>query len=338
MLSRLIAVAIAAAGTMAMPAQADPVAEFYSGNRITFVVGTGAGGGYGMYAELLAKHLPQYIPGEPAITIQYMPGAGGVTATTYMYRSAARDGTVIATLTQSNPLYQVLNDVDSFDAAALTYIGRMATANAAGLVWSETGVASLDDMSETPIVFGGTGRGDQSYMFPTILRTLFGFDTRTVLGYSGSGEMNLAIERREVDGRVGSWTSLKNAVGPWLDDGRIVPVLEVGLESSPDLAGVVPLVTDLARDDEELALLRLLSSYAAIGRAISSAPEVPEERLEALRTAFDMAISDPALLAEAAELGLPIEPLTGAEVADIVSETVGAPAELVARARELLEY
>lgn len=337
MLSRLLAAGLVAA-VIAGPAAAETVEEFYSGKRITLVVGTGAGGGYGLYAEMLADHMPKHIPGNPTIVTQYMPGAGGATATTYIWGTAPRDGTVISSLTQSGALFQVLNDNVEYDAAELSYIGRMASANAAGLVWAEKGVDSLDDVMEIEVVMGATGRGDQSYMFPTLLKNLFGHKFRVVTGYPGTRDMNLAIERGEIDGRVGAWTSWKAAVAEWLADGTIIPIVEVGLVSSPDLAGKVPLVADLARDEDERRMLRLLSSYAAIGRSVSGPPEIPSDRLQALRDAFTATMNDPEFQAAAAEAGVPLEYLSGAELAEIVDETVNAPEALITRAKELLEY
>lgn len=338
MLTRLIAAGLVASAALAGPAAAETVEEFYDGKRITLVVGTGPGGGYGLYAEMLADHMPKHIPGNPTMVTQYMPGAGGATATTYIWGTAPRDGTVISSLTQSGALFQVLNPDVEYDASELSYIGRMASANAAGVIWAETGVSSLEDIKDAEIVMGATGRGDQSYMFPTLLKNLLGHQFKVVTGYPGTRDMNLAIERREIDGRVGSWTSWKAAAAEWIEDGTVVPIVEVGLVSSPDLAGKVPLVADLARDDDERAMLRLLSSYAAIGRSVSGPPEIPQERLTALRAAFEATMNDPEFQAAAAEAGVPLEYLSGEELAEIVDETVSADDALVERAKELLEY
>ena len=331
-------VALVAALAMSASAAAAGVADFYKGKTITAVVGGSVGGGYDLYTRALTHNMGRHIPGNPSMIEQFMPGAGGTKAANYLYNVAPKDGTAIGLISNAAPMYQALGGSGvKYDAAKFNWIGRMASMQYALMVWHASGVRSIDDLKAREVIFGSTGRSQGNYMVPILLKNLLGLKAKVIIGYPGTKDIDLVMQKGEVDGRLGTWASwLIAAGGEWVRDKKVIPILQSGLEHMPDLN--VPLLRDLARNDDQRAILELVASDAAVGRAFLLPPDVPADRVEAMRRAFDATMKDPAFLEEAKKFRLIIEPMTGEWVQQVAVKTVSTPPNLIAETKKALEW
>jgi len=283
----------------AIPTQAAGVADFYKDRTVTIMVGFGAGGGYALYARTLGQHMGRHIPGNPNIVLQFMTGAGGNKAANYFYTVAPRNGAVFAHLSNSAALQQVLRPKRiRYDASKLNYLGRMVSMRSSLIVWHTSPAITLANFRKKTLIFGATGRAGQDYMNPMLMKNVLGFKVKVVTGYKGSRSINNAMEKGEVHAMANSWGSVKARLGQWLDKKQIVPLAMIGLTPSPDRLDI-PLVLDMAKSKEDQQLLESMASTTAVGRAISTPPEIPSDRLAALRAAFDATMKDPKFLADA---------------------------------------
>ncbi len=331
----LCAAALCAAGG---GAAAEPVADFYKGRTVSIITSTGPGGAYDLAARTLARYLPRYLPGAPAFVVQNMPGAGHVRAANYMYTQAARDGSVIATISNGIPLYQIIDGKGArFDARRFNWIGSTGISNLLTVAWHTAGVRSFNDALTREIVAGATGTGSGTAIYPLIMNAVLGAKFKVVMGYTSSQEVDLAMERGEVAARSGASYGGFLAERPeWIRNKKIIVLTQIGAARERDLPDA-PLMHELGADADQRSLLKLISSPVAVGRPFLTAPDVPGERVAALRMAFDAALKDADFLAEARRIDLDMKPSTGEEVRAIVEETVGAPPDLVAKARAALE-
>jgi tripartite-type tricarboxylate transporter receptor subunit TctC len=311
-------------------AQAQPAEEFFRGKTLRFTVVYEPGGTYDLYSRLLIMHLPKHIPGNPAIAMQYMPGAGGMVGTVNLYEKAARDGTQLGMLPRDIAVNQMLHpDAARYDAKRFSWIGRVASCTGVMLVMSRTGVKSAEDLRRIQVVAASWGNTTDSFVTPTLLNVLAGTRFKIVTGYRGAADVDLAIERGEADARVASWTALKTTRGEWLKDGRIVVPFQTGLTRHADLPDL-PLISDLATSDDGRRILEFMNSDASVGWNVIAPPEVPQDRVAALRSAFDATVRDPDFLADAQKQGLEIVPGSGDEVQQVVEHTLATPPGLVA--------
>jgi tripartite-type tricarboxylate transporter receptor subunit TctC len=326
-----LAAMLPAAGTEA------GVAEFYRGRRIDLIIGYSPGGSYDLYARLVARHLGRHIPGQPLIVPRNMPGAGSRTAAQWVYAMAARDGTVIATADQSLALQQAMGDSRiGIDTRRFGYIGNPNIENNTTVTWHASGIRTLADARRRDVTMGATG-GSTSSQYPKAMNALLGTRFKVILGYSGGNEINLAMERGEVDGRgSNSWTSWKATRPHWLAEKKINILVQIGLAKATDLADV-PLLMDLAGNAEDRALLRVLSASTAVGRPLFVPPEVPPERLAALRRAFAAMLRDPLFLADARQGQFDLDPLPGEALQRLIADIVATPAEQGARLRRIID-
>jgi tripartite-type tricarboxylate transporter receptor subunit TctC len=333
---------LAAAALLAVagpPARADPVADFYAGKTLRILVGFGPGGGYDLYARTLARRLGHFIPGEPTVVVQNMPGAGSLKVVNWLYNAAPRDGTALATFARGIVFEPLLGHADGaqFEAARFNWIGSISNEVSVCALNAASGIRTFADMQAKPFRIGASGVGADSDIFPVVIRNLFRLPMRLVAGYQGGADMVLAMERGEVDGRCGwSWTSLVSHNKAMLDAGRIAVTLQIALAAHEDLPDV-PLVTDLVREPQALAALRLIVSRQNIARPFAASPEVPAERIAALRAAFDAVMRDGEFLAETKRLALEVRPASGRDVQALLGEIYAAPPAVVARASELIK-
>jgi len=332
----LIAAAILAAAPIA--AQAQSVADFYKGRQMTIIASTGVGGDYDLAARTVGRHMGKYIPGNPTFVVQNMPGAGHVVATNHLYTQAPKDGSVMGTVGNSIVLHQVLDGKGvRYDAGKFNWIGTTGISNLMTVVWHTAGVKTAEDLRKIEVISGGTGAGSGSVLYTTVARNLLGLQFKNVLGYERARDIDLAMERGEVQARSGfSYGSLAGEHPDWIKDGKVVFVFQVGTTRAPELPNV-PLMTELARNDEERRILRLISSPVGLGRPYLTPPDVPADRVAALRQAFDATVKDVSFLADVKKQGFDLYPNTGANIAAIVNETVGTPPELIARAKEAMQ-
>ena len=318
----------------APPARA---ADYFAGKTITIIVSTGTGGSYTSIAQAFSRNMPRYIPGRPNIIVKNMPGAGNVLATNYMYNIAPKDGTTIATINNSIPLHQVLDGKGvKYDAAKFNWLGSTGSYNSVAYIWHTAGIKSFKDVTEREIILGGTGVGSSIVIYPIVMNNLLGAKFKIVLGYKSVAEIDVAMERGEVQARTGSYTALRDERPDWIRDKKVTFVAQIGAVRDKALPDV-PLMTELAKTDEHRQIMRLISSPIALGRPFLAPPDVPPEIVTILRTAFQATLRDEQFLKEAAKLELDIDPISGDDIARIVRETSSAPRSILDAATAAME-
>jgi tripartite-type tricarboxylate transporter receptor subunit TctC len=324
------------ASLMVAPAQADAVADFYTGKPISLIVSTGAGGGLDANARLVARHMGKHIPGRPSIVVRNMPGAGHIQATNFMHTQAPKDGSHIAAILPSFVLYQLIDGRGAqYDTRNFNWLGSSDVDNMNVYVWHAAPVKSVADAKRTEILMGGTGAGSYTILFPTLMNNLIGTKFKIVSGYKSTNEIHLAMERGEVQGRAGNFfSSLKSQNADWLRDGKIKLMAQVGEERDPEFPDV-PLLQELTNDAEAKQIFRLFSAEIAMGKAYLTTPDTPKDRLDALRRAFDATMQDAGFTAEAKASGIDVRPLKADGVSRIANEILATPKALVERAAQV---
>jgi tripartite-type tricarboxylate transporter receptor subunit TctC len=328
---------LAALLTAAVPAQAQSVAEFYHGKTLRMLIGYGPGGGYDIYGRLVAEFLPRFLPGNPFILTQNMPGAGSFVAAKYIYDVAPKDGTIFGSLAQTLALDSMTNTNAKIDPAKMPYIGRVVTNIDVGAALPKAGIKSFDDVRAKQYSVGASGGGSTTTLFPTALQTYAGAKLKLVRGYSGSNDILLAMERGEVDivGAYGLPGILVSHPG-WIDGGEATILYQASLKRHRLLPNV-PTLPELALSDEGREVLHAAASTGEIGRSILTTPGVPPDRLAALRTAFQTMLKDPAFLAACEQRNLMIDGATGEEMDDIVRETLRLPRAVAEKIGQMMQ-
>ena len=327
-------VAGALALLVALPARAQ---SLYEGKTITIVTSTGVGGTYDATARLIARHMPRFIPGKPPMIVQNMPGGGNVLATNFMYAIAPKDGTTIASVHNAMPVHQVLDGQGvRFDASKFEWLGSTAPENEVILVWHTTGIRTLDEVKKREVILGGTGAGSGLVIIPRVMNALLGTRFKIVTGYKSSEDINIALQRGEVEARAFSLSSIMAQRADWLRDKRITILAQVGAKRAHEIPDVL-LVTELAKSEEDRQVFKLISAAQGLGRPYLAPPGVPADRLAILRQAFEATMKDKAFLAEAEKLQLDIDAISAEEVTQLVRETVNAPASVVAKSKAAIE-
>ena len=321
----------------AFHASADTVGDFYRQKTINFITVYSPGGTYDLYSRLVATHLPRFIPGNPKIIVQYMPGAGGLTGAIHLASQAPQDGTEIGMLAREIAVNQVLQVSSApLDAQKFQWIGSVSSYAGVIQVAGRTGVKTADDLRRFPVVIGSWGFETSSYTIPVLLNALAGTKFKVVTGYRGAAEVDLAIEKGEVDGRISSWSNLKLKNAAQIDEGKIVVVMQSGLKRHPDLPKV-PLVSELATTQQGRRILEFIDSDSAIGWSVTAPPGVPADRVAVLRHAFDQMVVDPAFIADVRARRLDLVPSTGQEIDALIKRTLSTPQTDIAYMRSLLE-
>ena len=279
-------------------AQAD-VAEFYRGKTVTVINGGGTGGGSTVYTQVITPILQKHMPGNPNFVIQYMPGAGGARAANYLYSAAAKDGTVLGRPLQEVALFALLGAPGlRYDAARFQYIGGAYTSRSTISVMKEfTPVRTIEDARRTEVIVAAGGKASQPYMHPALANALVGTKFKFVMGYPGTGAMNLAMERGEVQGRAGSWNSFRGAKPHWVEKDMLANLAVIGLDREPEIPDV-PLLTDFISDPGDKLIMEVVASSALFAHAWLAPPGVPADRVAALREAFAKTLNDPELIAQ----------------------------------------
>lgn len=329
------AAAIAVAATL--PAQADSVTDFFKGKQIEYNLATSTGGSWDVYLRTLSPYLGKHIPGNPKVVIQYMPGAGGVKALNYMYNAAPKDGSFIGTPLATALLYAVLNpEKVKFSAPKFNWIGSMARIQDVISVWATSPIKTIEDARKQEVKVGATGRSSNSFLDVAMANNLLGTKFKPVLGYKGGAEIDLAIERGEVQGRANTWDGWAAAKPQWLAEKKIVHLVQLGSSKLPEI-GDVPLFGDLVKGEKEKKVVDFLSVGLAVGRSIYTPPGVPPERVAALRQAFEKAMKDPGYIKDAAARKVSTgDWKSGAEIQTIIDRTFNSPPDIVAAAKAAL--
>jgi tripartite-type tricarboxylate transporter receptor subunit TctC len=313
------------------------VEAFYRGKTITIVIGYTVGGGYDIFARLLAQHLGRHVPGNPAVVPQNMPGAGSRKAALYLYDVAPKDGTVIGTIGRNEPIAPLIEADVKFDGTRFTWIGSIANDNSICIAWRTARVQTWTQLRTTELTVGGLATGDNTVTVPVMLRNMFGARLRVVKGYPGTNDVFLALERGEVEGACGvSWRPILTQRQDWIAGKKIRVLVEVALEKDPTL-GDTPLITDFVQDDEQRRTLALLIASQAMARPFLAPPGIPEERRQALRRAFDRTMEDPLFIADAKRTGLYLHPMGGAAIDTLLREIYATPKASIARAAQAIQ-
>jgi tripartite-type tricarboxylate transporter receptor subunit TctC len=317
---------------------AEDAASFYKGRTVTIDIGYSSGGGYDLYARVLARHLGDHIPGKPNVVPQNMPGAGSLKVVNYLANIAPKDGTVIATFARGMAMEPLFDKTGiEFDAQKLNWIGSITNEVSVCAFRSDSGVNTWQDMLTKSYTVGGTGSGSDTDVFPDVLRHMFHMKIKLVTGYPGGSDVLLAMQRGEVSGRCGwSWSSVVSTSYALYQKKEIVIPVQLALKKHPDLPDV-PLVTEETKDPKELAALKLIFARQSVARPYATAPGVPPERVAALRKAFDDTMTDKAFLDEAEKTKLEVQPVSGEEVQDLVAELYRSSPDVVKMAAEAVK-
>jgi tripartite-type tricarboxylate transporter receptor subunit TctC len=321
----------------ALPAAAqDDVAAFYKGKIVRLIVGVGVGSGYDINARLVARYLPKYIPGNPSVIVQNQPGAGSLTMTNQLYAAGPFDGTAIGASFNGLPTTPLLQPVGArFDATKINWVGSTNRETQAMYVWAASPIHSLADLTTKEMIVGAQAPGSTQYDYPKLAGKLFGWKFKVITGYEATPKIHLAMERGEVHGTWANWSTLKAINEAWIKEKKIRILAQWALRKHPELPDV-PLILDQAKTDEQKQALNLALARLEFGRPFFMPPNVPAERVNAIRRAFDAAMKDPELLAEAAKLKIEIDPLTGEQVAGLIADIYKTPAATVERVREAM--
>jgi tripartite-type tricarboxylate transporter receptor subunit TctC len=322
-----------AAASWPLAARAQSAATFYTGKTVNVLVGTGEGGAYSIYAQLVAEYLRKFLPGNPNVIARNMPGAGGMKITDYLANLAPKDGTEIGILTDLATATQMLQPrAVRYDLSKFSVIGSLVTDNPVVMVRADTGVRNFAEFKSKSIVVGATGKGSQTYIHPALLKDMLGANIKIVTGYRGSTEIGLALERGEVQALSATWVSWQALHSDLINRKEIIPIVQLGLRKERDLPDV-PLVLELATTDEDRQVLEFMSSGSQIGRALFAPPGVPADRIAALRSAFDTMVKDKDFLEAAVKRKLVIAATPGTEVQAIIQKVVSYPPAVIERAR-----
>jgi tripartite-type tricarboxylate transporter receptor subunit TctC len=320
----------------AAPAQADAVADFYAGKQIRFIIRSGVGGGYDQYARLLGRHIGKHIPGKPTVLPVNMPGGGGIRAANYVAKVAPQDGTILTIVSQGLPVDQALGLNPSFqaDLRDFHWVGNLSSSNQLMVTWHTSPSKTWADFFKRETTIGSTQAGSISVQMPAIYNNILGTKIRIVFGYPDGRDVNLAMERGEVEGRATNpWASYVAVTPDYVANKRIIPIIQVGMKKDPDLPDVPLLRDQKAKTPEDQAVLEFMSKATVVGRPIATTPGVPPERVAALRRAFDLTLKDPDFIREAKTQRAEIDAMTGAELAQIVNELIAAPPDLRERVK-----
>ena len=328
---------VACAG-LASLASAEPVADFYKGKQIKIIVGGTAEGGYAPYARMLQMHMGQYIPGKPQMVVQFMPGAGGLIATNYVYNVAPKDGTVIGSVQRNVVRLALIHDQGvKYDPAKIIWLGSLYNDVSVCAAWSAAGIKTIQDAMQRELIVGGTGLNDTE-QFPAVLNNLIGTKFKIISGYKSSAAITLAMERGEVTGRCGwSWDSLKSQRSDWLAEKKINVLVQMSMKKLPEI-GDVPLAVDLAPNKDSRDVLEFIFGEQTLGKPFMMGPDVPAERVKALREAFLATAADKTAVDEMTKMDFGVDPLSGEEMQQIVVKMYATPQAVVDRAGEAVVY
>jgi tripartite-type tricarboxylate transporter receptor subunit TctC len=316
-------------------------ADFYAGKTINFVVGTDVGGGFSIYARAIGKYLARYIPGNPTVVVKNMPGAGGATASAWLYRIAPKDGTAIASVSPNAILGKLLDEGQGqYDPAKFQYLAGAERGTRLCMTFEHSKVKTLADARAQRAVIGATSAGSPSREYAAMFKHAMAAKFEIVSGYRGPPELFIAMERGEIDGVCGlDWSALKSQQPEWLKQKKLNLLVQDSIEPVPELAALgVPTPWKYIKDDTDRKAVSLMVSFQqAFGKAYLAPPGVPAEQIKTLRHAFAAVLRDPELLADAEKLRLEIAAQSGEEIQRVVETVYAASADVVDRLKKIVE-
>ncbi len=337
----LRALSFAAAGITAAlacgPVAAQSGAPSFAGKTIEIWIGAAPAGGYDINARAVARYMPDYIPGKPTMLPKNMPGAGSLRAANLAYNTGAKDGTVIGAPSRSvmtMPLLGVENA--KLDVTKINWIGSVASEDSTCISWHTTGVKTLKDAQEKKLIVGTSGPGTSTHTYALLIQNLFDAKFHIIGGYPGGKDAQIALERGEVEGTCGSYSSIKTQKPDWIRDKQINFLVLIGANRDPDLPDV-PTVVELSTTDEQRNLLKIVLAPQTAGRPLFLPPGVPADIVNTMRRAFDSTMKDPRFLAEAKKIGIEVNPVTGEQIQKIAQDVYALPPAAVEKAKAYLE-
>jgi tripartite-type tricarboxylate transporter receptor subunit TctC len=318
-------------------ARAQSVEGFYRGRTVTIVVGLGVGGGYDTTARVLARHLGRHIPGDPAIVVQSMVGAGSLRAANYLYSVAPKDGATLGVFARGMAMEPLIGASHaSFDSRKFAWIGSTTNEVSVCVTYGNAKVKTWDDALRIPFTVGGDGTATDPDIFSAMLKNVFGARLRLVTGYPGGADITLALERGEVEGRCGwTWSSVRLQRPDWIGTGKLNLLVQLATQKSPELPNV-PLIMDLATTERQRRIVSVILARQPMGRPVVAPPGIPEDRKQALRRAFDATMADPDFIAEATARSLEVNPVKGADLDRLVDELYAMPPAILAEVRAII--
>jgi tripartite-type tricarboxylate transporter receptor subunit TctC len=325
------------AATGAAGAKADTVADFYKGRAVTVVVSSSAAGGYDTLARALARHMGKHLPGNPAFIVRNMPGAGGMTATNFLYNNADKDGSVIGLVQNNTPFEPLFGTKEArYDPVKFNWLGSPSSETAMVLLWHAVPVSTLAELKAREVAVGVSGANSTPAFFTRLLNATLGTKMKPINGYPGQNDVLLAMERRELDGHPSAFFSSVRSTRPtWLREKIAKAILQYGPEKLAELPDV-PFAPDLVASDEDKLTMQAAFAPLALGRPFLIPPGVPAERVAALRAAFAATMTDAEFLAEGERMGLGLNaPRTGAQIQEVMERAYRSPPAVIERLRQL---
>lgn len=313
------------------------VEDFYKGKQYKVLVGSTPGGGNDLFARMFAKHFGKHVPGNPTWTVINMPGAGGILVTQQIYSLQPKDGSVIAAVQRGIPLEPLLSGKDlKYDSLKMKWLGSLNKETNLIIAWHTAKVKTAEDMFKYEFIAGSSGGGADSLTYPRLLNKTLGTKFKVVTGYAGGEEQSLAMERGETDGRASvPWTTVRANHSDWLRDKKINIIVQMALQRDPDLPNV-PNVLEYVKNPKDRQVFELLFARQETGRPFAAPPEIPADRLAALRKSFDATANDPEFVKDLEQRGGSVELLNAKEMETLIAKLYKTPPDVVAAAREIL--
>jgi len=328
---------VLAAAPGALAQSDDAVAKFYKDKQIRLIVSSEPGGGYDNYGRMFAKHMPRFIPGNPAMIVQNMPGGGGLTAANYIYNVAPKDGTVLGQVQRNVPFVAIQGQPGpQFDPTKFNWIGSMNNEVNVCVAWHTSKVKTIQDAMKMELIVGGSGPNDTEQT-PAVLNNVLGTKFKIISGYPSSSAVTLAVERGEVEGICSSYSSLATRNAAWFKEKKVSILVQNSGKKHPDLPNV-PLSSELAKSKEDRQLLELNDARLVVGRPFLAGPGVPVDRIKALRKAFDDMVKDKEFLADVEKAKMELAAVGGDEVQALIERVAATPKAIIDRLTEAQVY
>ena len=308
--------------------------DFYRGKTIRLIAPSDVGGGYDLYARAFATYLRKHIPGEPTIVVQNMPGGGGLLSANWLFNVAPKDGLAIGLIQRGVPFYPYFGDKNAkFVPTEFNWLGSFAAETGSTTIWHAAKAKTMDDAFTDTVLMGGSGPND-SETYPHLMNNTIGTKFRVVGGYRANSAVFLAMERGEVEGVIGSWSSVKSERPNWIRDKLVRVIVQIARTRAPDLPDV-PLIMDYVKTDEHKAMWNVILAMATVGRPATAPPGIPPDRVQILRTAFSAAIADPGFVAEMERGRRELSPESGAAMQKLLEGVAATPAATLTK---LIDY
>ena len=322
--------------TLASPAFAESVADFYRAHPVNLLIGFPVANAYDTYGRAVARHLGKHIPGNPTVVPVNRPGAGSLTAANFLYNGAPKDGATIATFNRSVPLEPLMgNSQARFDVRKFNWLGSVGNEVSVCVGWHGSQVKTWNDLLTKPFVAGAASYSADTGVFALVLKNVFDAKIKVITGYPGGAEMSLAMEKNEIDGRCGwSWSGVKSSKPEWLTGKQINILVQLGLQKSDELPNV-PLIMDQAKTEDQRQILKLVFSRQEFAWPFAAPPDIPADRAQALRNAFTATLADPEFLEDAKKIQIDVNPVSAAAVDRLIGELYASPDAVLTKLRSV---